>query len=315
MKSRRTIVNPLTKTASPSLNCSNTGKWDNKLKSEQCKSCLKKSQPGYPYFYCDGNCTSEYELGGPTCSTGSLVAKTKEQCDTPCYQGNAPKVSGGCQDDYDCGEGNKCISKNVIGGDGIMHKNRGICEAIIKDKEGYYDELEYFETKNNTIMNIDNNPNINFIDYLNNITTSNSWKISLHEINDLTCEDIKDLVKLKIETSKKEGNYEIEREQLISSLDHVNKNPKIIDNTFNILETAIENINCTIKEIHKQYDIDNKDRLSVLTRANNTRNCNKCNNYLSKNFKTGSFITIGILSFIIIVFVYLYIRQKQFNNM
>ncbi len=124
------VVNPFTKTPTPDIgSCSKTGNWSQAGQVQECESCLEKSTSDYPYFYCDGLCSSEYDLGAGQCSLTSLVAKTKEQCKTPCYQEGSPRISGGCEDDFDCSKGQKCVSKNVVGPDGMMHKNRGVCQS------------------------------------------------------------------------------------------------------------------------------------------------------------------------------------------
>ena len=299
-------INRLVKTQTPHLNCSETGNW-NSEEIKKCKKCFKESGYEKP-FYCEEiGCTGEYEPKG-TCSTISLVAQTIEQCEKPCYQKELTQhKSEGCNNDNECGEGNMCIKENTIVGGGQLHKNVGICKPKIK---------ENYSNNNIGYKTLNTNPNLNLIDLLNLITTDNTWKIALHEVHNLTCQDIKDLVKLKVETSKKNGTYEIEKNKIIKSLNHINENPKIIDNTFNILETAVDNINCVIKEIHKEFDINNNDRVNVLTRSDNwskqnkKEDKNKCNDL--KNFKIWSIITIIIL---ILIIVYLYMKQKQFNSM
>lgn len=135
------VVNPLSKTPTPDIgDCSKTGKWSNNNQIKECESCLEKSTKDYPYFYCDGLCTSEYELGGGQCALNSLVAKTKSQCQNPCQQQGSPRVSGGCQDNYDCPKNQECVSKNVVGPDGMRHVNRGVCQ----DRK-----IEHFSILNN----------------------------------------------------------------------------------------------------------------------------------------------------------------------
>lgn len=130
MNTNGIVINPLVKTPTPDIgSCSKTGKWSINNQIQECESCLSKSTSDYPYFYCDGLCTSEYDIGGGQCSLTSLVAKTKDQCKNPCYQEGAPRVSGGCEDDFDCAKGQKCVSKNISGKDGTMHKNRGVCQS------------------------------------------------------------------------------------------------------------------------------------------------------------------------------------------
>jgi len=323
----------LVKTQTPVLDYNNTGEWDNPEEIETCKNCFNnQGKYGEDTFYCEGNlCTSEYEPKG-TCSLNSLVAKSLEQCEKPVYQkGQAPRrISGknseGCKNDSDCGgEDNICVIKNVIGENGKLYKNKGVCQGKIKEK---YNSKEKDLNKN--YKKIDMYPNLNLINLLNDITTSNTFKITLNEIHNLTCRDIKDLIKLKVIESKKNNTYDIERNKVIESLKHINENPKIKNNTFNLIETAIENINCIIKEIHKEFEIENENRVKVLTKSNNLmsddNNDNNDNNdssikdekpheiSCSKNFKIGSLITIGILILIILIITYLYIKQKQFNN-
>lgn len=312
----------LVKTPTPHLDYNNTGEWSDPKEITKCEKCFKKGgKYGNRTFYCEvTGCTSEYEPG--ICSLDSLVAENLDQCKKPLYQkGFISEVqkeqTSGCKNDDDCGEGNICFLQNGIGEGGKLYKNRGVCKTKIKEN--------YNSKKDKNYKTIHTNPNLNLINLLNDITTSNTWKITLNEIHNLTCQDIKDLIKLKVEESKKNGTYEDERNEILKSLNHINEHPQIINNTFNILETAIENVNCAIKEIHKEFEIENDNRVKVLTRTNNNINNDIKNTYddeknnihtnnwsCSKNFKIVSLITIGIL---ILIILYLYIKQKQFNNM
>lgn len=90
--------------------CENTGEWQDSSMIPKCKKCV--GTPGYygeKNFYCNGRCMSQYESKGGQCSTMSLVAKTVDQCDKPCFQDGAPSL-GGCSDDFDCNTGTKCVS-------------------------------------------------------------------------------------------------------------------------------------------------------------------------------------------------------------
>jgi hypothetical protein len=89
--------------------CENTGTWPDSSMIGRCKACV--SVPGYygeKNFYCNGRCMSQYESKGGQCSTMSLVAKTEDQCDKPCFQAGAPSLAG-CSDDFDCDNGTKCV--------------------------------------------------------------------------------------------------------------------------------------------------------------------------------------------------------------
>ena len=119
---QRTIV----KAPSPNLgNCSNTGTWPDPNLVSDCKQCV--SQPGYyqeKQFYCDGKCMSVYDTN-QECRQDSLVAKTISQCEKPCYQSGSPTVGGGCSDDFDCNNGQKCIIQIVKTEEG--KEPRGVC--------------------------------------------------------------------------------------------------------------------------------------------------------------------------------------------
>lgn len=98
---------------SPNLgDCSNRGKWLKNVSINQCKKCI--TQPDM--FFCDGECMSRYDTN-TICSTESLVAKTLDQCDSPCVQSGHPSRFGGCSDRFDCDwqNGENCVIKDERG--------------------------------------------------------------------------------------------------------------------------------------------------------------------------------------------------------
>lgn len=220
------------RTPNPNIGgCNKKGNWGDPKQIEECKTCIKKSALDYPYFYCDGTCSSEYEIGGGGCALNALVAKTEYQCENPCYQVGLPSDKGigssGCTDDFDCDNNETCEG--------------GICEKkLIKGNEK------------------------NIIEIINSCSSTDNWKICLTDISKLNSNDIKDLVKLNIETSKKEGTYESDKIKIINSLKEIKDNPEILDNTYNIINNTISNINFTINEIDKQYNLKDDEKINLL---------------------------------------------------
>jgi hypothetical protein len=221
---------PILRTPNPNIGgCNKKGKWSDPKQIIECKQCVRKSVPDYPYFYCNGTCSSEYELGGGQCALNDLVAKTEGQCENPCYQVGLPSDKGigsGCTDDFDCADNEICYS--------------GSCTLNIEKKEK------------------------NIIEIINSCSSSDNWKICLSDISKLNCKDIKDLIKLNIETSKKEGKYDSEKLKIINAFKEIKDNPDILDNTYNIINNTITNINCAINEIDTQYNLKDDEKINLL---------------------------------------------------
>jgi len=221
---------PILRTPNPNIgSCNNKGKWSDSKQIEECKSCISKSTKEYPYFYCDGKCSSEFEIGGG-CALNELVAKNEEQCVNPCHQVGLPSDQGGlhgCTDDFDCDKNEKCENNTCV-----------LKNTQQKEK--------------------------NIIEIINNCSSTDNWKICLSDINKLNCKDIKDLIKLNVETSKKEGVYESERKKIIDAFKEINDNSKIVDNTYNIINNTITNINCAISEIDNLYNLKDNEKIQLL---------------------------------------------------
>ena len=92
--------------------CDVRAQWSDPSFVGQCKQCV--SQPDM--FFCDGECLDKYS--SETCSTDSPVAKTAQQCESPCKQVAFPPM-GGCSDKWDCD-----------------WKRGEICEMVFSPKQG-----------------------------------------------------------------------------------------------------------------------------------------------------------------------------------
>jgi hypothetical protein len=293
---------PVLRTPNPNIGgCNKKGKWADPKQINDCKECVRKSAPDYPYFYCDGTCTSEYELGGGGCALNELVAKTESQCENPCYQVGLPSDKGigsGCTDDFDCGDNEKCEG--------------GAC--IVKDKQ------------------LIKGSEKNIIEIINSCSSTDNWKICLSDISKLNCKDIKDLIKLNIETSKKEGAYNSDRLKIINAFKEIKDNPDILDNTYNIINNTITNINCAINEIDNQYNLKSEEKINLLntvdTKANYVSHILKndkdvrasLSNILNdvkeegkgkKEYSLKYVILIIIIIIVIIFLSYLVMRKRQ----
>ena len=226
----------LVKTVTPNLGkCDKTGTWENKTQIDECKSCIQKSSPEYPYFYCDGLCASKYDLGKGSCALNSLVAKNISQCSKPCQQYKAPSMSGGCQDDFDCSENSQCKLGTCVEFDTHKKKSKPIKKEDVKISES-------------SIMNI-----------LKICSKDKNIKTCMDDLNKLNCQDVEELVKKNIEESHKNGSYKTERENIIKSFNWIKNNTEIEDEKYNELVDTLKNINCVIDEVNYQYELDTNE--------------------------------------------------------
>lgn len=227
---------PILRTPNPNIGgCDKKGKWSDPKQILDCKACIQKSAPDYPYFYCDGTCTSEYEIGGGSCALDELVAKTEAQCENPCYQVGLPSDKGvgyGCTDNFDCAADEKCDNGKCI-------------KKLLKTEKKE-----------------------NIIELINTCSSTDNWKICLSDISKLNCNDIKDLIKVNVETSKNDGTFDSDRKKIIDTFKSIKDNSKIIDNTYNLINNTITNINCAISEIDTMYNLKDDEKISLLNTAN-----------------------------------------------
>ena len=300
--------NAFVKTVTPNLGkCKETGMWDKKEQIKECETCLQKSSPEYPYFYCDGSCTSKYELGGPTCSLTSLVAKNISQCSKPCKQHKAPTMSSGCQDDFDCGEDEKCSAGNCI----KINTNKSTPKPPKPAKDS-----KISESNISSILKIcGKNKNI---------------KTCIDDLNKLNCDDVSELVKKNIEESHKNGSYKNERKNIIKTFGLIKNNTEIEDEDYNQLTNTLKNLNCVIDEINYQYELDSNEMIRPINitdqKAHYISNLLKSDKNLEDKLRTQSFVDIKygnfslvyivcivILVFIIILLLIFY-RKNNFEN-
>jgi hypothetical protein len=116
------------KTPVPNLgSCSETGKWDDIGMINDCKKCVQQQDYGKNFYYCDGSCISQYENDISQCSQNSLVAKNSDQCENPCTQDGFPPVCGDCSDNFDCPQGQSCVTQD-INSEGMYQRNCKVCK-------------------------------------------------------------------------------------------------------------------------------------------------------------------------------------------
>lgn len=297
--------NTFVKTVTPNLGkCKETGMWDRKDQIKECEQCLQKSSPEYPYFYCDGSCTSKYELGGPTCSLTSLVAKNVSQCSKPCKQFKAPTMSSGCQDDFDCGENEKCSMGNCIKSYSNKSTPKPSKEPQISDS---------------SISNI-----------IKICSKGKNIKTCIDDLNKLNCNDVAELVKKNIEDSHKNGSYKNDRKNIIKSFDFVKNNTEIEDEEYNNLINTLKNLNCFIDEINYQYELDSNEMIKPINitdqKAHYISNLLKSDKKLESklraqtftDIKNGNFsliyIIIIIILVVIIILLLIFYRKNNFQT-
>lgn len=258
---------PNVKTPYPEFDCSVTKDWSNNKKEnddmiEDCVKCLQNADPEDRAFYCDGMCTSEYALNKGQCSYNSLVASNIKECINPCQQkipdsrhrdtkNEKTKKRGlralednsnGCKDNSECGKGQECVIKNIIGEDGTIRTNVGVCE----EKNPLYNPDK--DTKSFNIMNILND------------CTSDDWRICIADISNLKESEIKELIENKVKDSKENKTFDDDKEKIVNFLKKLKNEPELLKNGYDIVDNTISKLNYIIKEINNQYILNSKEK-------------------------------------------------------
>jgi len=257
---------PNVKTPYPEFDCSVRKNWSNNKKEnddkiEDCVKCLQNAEPEDRAFYCDGMCTSEYALNKGQCSYNSLVASNIKECINPCQQKipdsrhretkNEKRKRGlralednsdGCKDNSDCAKDQECVIKNVIGEDGTVRTNVGVCE----EKNPLYNPDK--EKKSFNIMNILND------------CTSDDWRLCIADISVLKEQEIKQLIENKVKDSKDNKTFDEDKDKIVNFLKKIKNDPELIKNGYDIVDNTISKLNYIIKEINSQYDLNIKEK-------------------------------------------------------
>ena len=311
----RNIVNA----PSPNVgNCDKNGTWSSKNDERDCqKSFRSVGESSSDYFYCEGGgLMSKYDLNS-ICPEGALVAKNLEQCSNPCVQQGSPTVGGGCSDMFDCnyknGETCEIHDISVYGGT----EKRGMCvqgemppkPTPVKPKPTPSKPIP----SGNTIMDVFTNCSQD----MNNI---DSIKTCLSSINNLSCDDINNLVLLAKAYSVNKGNYDDVKTMISNIL--TDQNEKLIVNIFNQINNAISKVNCTIDSINKNFDLQSpridSDNIkkqvvnNIFSNGSQSLQNNLRDDFSTcgQQYKTGSIIIIIILVLIILLLTYLYFKKN-----
>lgn len=257
---------PNVKTPYPEFDCGARNEWSKNKKEnddmiEDCVNCLQNSLPEDRAFYCDGMCTSEYSLNKGQCSYNSLVASNIKECINPCQQKiPVPRNrdtkqektkkrglralednSDGCKDNSECGKDQECVIKNIIGEDGTIRTNVGVCE----EKNPLYNPEK---EKSFSIMNILNE------------CTSDDWRICISDLSALKETEIKELIENKIKDSKENKTFDEDKEKIVNFLKKIKNDPELIKNGYDIVDNTISNLNYAIKELNSQYNLSSKEK-------------------------------------------------------
>ena len=259
---------------------------------------------------------SKYDLNS-VCPEGALVAKNVEQCSTPCIQQGYPTVGGGCSDRFDCNykNGEICQLQDVSVGGGT--EKRGMCvqgemppmPTPVKPKPTPSKPVP----SGNNIMDVFNNCS-------QNMDSVDSIKMCLSSINNLSCDDINNLVLLAKAYSVNQGNYDTVKTMISNIL--TDQNEKLIVNIFNQINNAISKVNCTIDSINKNFDLQSpridSDNIkkqvvnNIFSNGSQALQNNLRDDFSScgQNYKTVSIIVIVVLVLIILLLTYLYFTKN-----
>jgi hypothetical protein len=303
----------IAKAPSPDVGtCQQTGSWSSKDDEKTCQSCFANAgESAGDYFYCEGSgCVSKYS--SEVCGTGSLVAKNTDQCSKPCVQQGFPPAGGGCSDLFDCDykNGEVCQKKqvSVYGGS----EERGFC---VQGDSPQPNVPVPTPTPGPTpsggsgIMDLFNNCS-------QDMSNPNSVKKCLGSISNLTCDDINNLVMLGKKMAVQNGKYDILKADI--SQVFTDQNEKMIIDVLNQINNALGKVNCVIDAVNKnfglqtpQIDTDNIKKQVLKNIYSNASPSlqNSLKGYMSST-NTISLIVIGVLGFLVLILLYLYLTKK-----
>lgn len=314
------MLRNLTKAPSPNVGtCDKNGTWSSKNDERDCQKSFKSvGESSGDYFYCEGGgLMSKYDLNS-VCPEGALVAKVIEQCSNPCIQQGYPTVGGGCSDSFDCnyknGEVCQIQDVSVYGGT----EKRGMCvqgevqPVPVKPKPKPTPKPRPTPSGNN-IMDVFNNCSQDMSDI-------DSIKTCLSSINNLSCDDINNLVLLAKAYSVNQGNYDAVKTIISNIL--TDQNEKLLVNIFNQINNSISKVNCTIDSINKNFDLQSpridSDNIkkqvvnNIFSNGSQSLQNNLRDDFSScgQNYKTISIIVIVVLVLIILLLSYLYFTKN-----
>ena len=164
---------------------------------------------------------------------------------------------------------------------------------------------------NNILFNIFNNGNFDISEYKNN----------LKYLENIQPADIKNIVSSYIQSVKTNNSYKDARQNIIKIFNTLNNNKDVINLTVNFSVDIINDLQYLFNEINQQMDLSDSQKFSL--DVNNLKNNlvaklqnSKESPYTdSKNnncttFSTESIIIISILTFLLILFVLLWVFKK-----
>ena len=299
--------NNLFKAPSPNVgNCNSTGSWLTKNDEIHCQSCFKNAgESSSDYFYCEGGgCMSKYDLNS-VCPTSALVAKNIEQCSSPCNQKGYPTVGGGCSDRFDCN-----------------YKNGEICQKKNMSINGGYEERGYCVQGNTpskkTVVQPSGNPMIDIMNFCSqDITDINNVKQCLLSISNLSCDDINNAIVYLKKYLIQQGKYN-DIKQVISQV-LTNQNEELLTEILNGINNSVDKVNCTIDSLNKNFNLQspkiNTDNVkkqivqNIYSNSSEQTQSSLLDAYsCSKNYKTISMVVMVVLTFLLFVFIYLYMK-------
>jgi hypothetical protein len=300
--------NNLFKAPSPNVgNCNSKGTWASINDEMYCQSCFKNAgESSGDYFYCEGGgCMSKYDLNS-VCPTGALVAKNIEQCSSPCNQQGYPTVGGGCSDSFDCNYKNGEVCQKKIISINSGHEERGYCV-----QGGVPQPVQPTQTTGNNIMDLMTNCS-------QDMSNINSVKKCLLSVTNLSCDDINTLVLYIKQNYPSNDNYRAIKQTIMQIF--TNQNEQLITDILISINESVNKVNCLIDSLNKNFDLqtpkintDNVKKQIVQNIYSNSseklQNDLLSNFSCSKNYKMISMVIMAVIIFLLLVFIYLYMRK------
>jgi hypothetical protein len=171
--------------------------------------------------------------------------------------------------------------------------------------------VDPYSILNNILNNIFNNENFDISEYKN----------TLKYLENIKPEDIKNLVSSYIQNAKTNNSYEDIRQNIIKIFNTLNNNKDVINLTVNFSVDIINDLQSLFNEINNQMKLSDSQKFSLdvdnlknnlVTKIKNSEvspdTDSKNNNCVT--FSTESIIVISILTFLLILFAFLWVFKK-----
>jgi hypothetical protein len=274
----------------PNVNCSKTRPLSG-TDLDDCNKCF--TQQGKQSFFCAGQNTACLNKDmytsntGGSCPDGSFVAMTIDNCLNPCLSKSTPQQQPS------------------------PPLPVPIPQPSPPQPGPKPSPPQPVQPTGNNIMDLMTNCS-------QDMSNINSLKKCLLSVTNLSCDDINTLVLYIKQNYPSNDNYRAIK-QLISEV-ITTQNEQLITDILNGINNSVDKVNCTIDSLNKNFDLqtpkintDNVKKQIVQNIYSNSseklQNDLLSNFSCSKNYKMISMVIMAVIIFLLLVFIYLYMRK------